>query len=229
MADEIDYGLAFLTGFLGGGHCVGMCGALVSAFFLRLGPFGRQTIVIAGYHGARVAVYALVGVLAAALGLTLVSTGIIGKAQALLQVFAGTLVIILGFDLMGLLPFRLPVIGLPAAAIERLLVGQGRRGPVQAAAVGGLINGLMPCALTLAMAVKATTAANPLQGGLLMLSFGLGTVPAMLLVGLASQRIGKAPRRWILKVAGLAVVAMGFATALQGVRFFEVMRNLPNW
>ena len=228
MSDEIDYGLAFLTGIFGGGHCIGMCGALVSAFFLRLGAPGRQAIVVASYHGARVAVYGLVGVLAATLGLALVSTGIIGKAQALL-LFAGTLVIILGFDLMGLLPFRRPAIGLPAVAIDHLLAVQGRRGPVLAAAVGGLINGLMPCALALAMAVKATTAANSLQGGLLMLAFGLGTVPAMLLVGLASHHIGTQTRRWILKVAGLAVIAMGFATALQGVRFFEVIRNLPNW
>jgi uncharacterized protein len=229
MSDELDYGLAFLTGILGGGHCIGMCGALVSACFVRLGAHGRHPMVIAGYHGARLAVYGLVGVLAAALGLALVSTGIIGKAQALLQVFAGTLVIILGFELLGLLPFRLPAIGLPADVIDRLLAGQHRRGPILVAAIGGLINGLMPCALTLAMAVKATTAANPLQGGLLMLVFGLGTVPAMLLVGLASNRIGTLSRRWILMVAGVAVIAMGFATALQGTRFFEVMRNLSNW
>ena len=229
MSNDLGYGLAFLTGLLGGGHCIGMCGVLVSAVFLRVGSPGRQAIVVAGYHGARIAIYALVGVLAATLGQTLVSTGIIGKAQALLQVLAGTLVIILGVDLLGLLPFRLPAIGLPAHVIDRLLAGQDRRGPILAAAVGGMINGLMPCALTLAMAVKATTATNPLQGGLLMLAFGLGTAPAMLLVGLASSRIGSVKRRWIPRVAGVAVIAMGFATALQGVRFFEIMRNLPNW
>jgi uncharacterized protein len=35
---ELSYWLAFMTGLLGSGHCLGMCGGLVSAFFMRLGP-----------------------------------------------------------------------------------------------------------------------------------------------------------------------------------------------
>ncbi|MEY2666148.1 MAG: hypothetical protein RLZZ384_319, partial [Pseudomonadota bacterium] len=30
-----DYGLAFMAGVLGSGHCLGMCGALVSGYFMN--------------------------------------------------------------------------------------------------------------------------------------------------------------------------------------------------
>lgn len=36
----LSYWLAFMTGLLGSGHCLGMCGGLVSAFFMRLGAKG---------------------------------------------------------------------------------------------------------------------------------------------------------------------------------------------
>jgi sulfite exporter TauE/SafE len=33
----ISYGAAFMVGLLGSGHCLGMCGGLVSAFFMKVG------------------------------------------------------------------------------------------------------------------------------------------------------------------------------------------------
>lgn len=229
MDSNIDYPLAFVTGLLGSGHCAGMCGALVSAFFVRLGEDGRRILPLACYHGARIGVYALFGVVAAIVGLALVSTGIIGKTQAILQILAGALVIVLGLDLLGALPARLPAIGLPAGMLAALLARGVRQGPALAAAGGGLVNGLMPCTLTLAMAVKATTAPDPLQGGLLMLTFGLGTLPAMLFLSVAFGRLGAHVRGRLLKAAALVVIVLGVGTLLQGARFFDVMRNLPNW
>jgi sulfite exporter TauE/SafE len=229
MSAELDLGLAFSAGLLGSGHCIGMCGSLVSAFFVRMGEGGRGWLPVACYHGTRIGIYTLVGIVAAMIGLALVSTGIIGKAQAILQILAGLIVIVLGLDILGWLPARLPAVGLPAAAARKLFAAAGRRGPVAGAAVGGLLNGLMPCALTLAMAVKATSAANPVQGGLVMLAFGLGTLPAMVFVSVVFGRLGAGLRGLLLKAAALVVIALGAATLAQGIRFFEVMRLLPNW
>lgn len=229
MDGYFDYGLAFTAGLLGSGHCVGMCGSLVSAFFVRMGDGGKGVLPLVSYHGSRIAIYTLVGVVAAAAGLALVSTGIIGKAQAILQILAGVVVIVLGLDILGWLPVRLPAIGLPAGAARRIFATAGRRGPVWGAAAGGVMNGLMPCALTLAVAVKATSAAHPFQGGLLMLSFGLGTLPAMVFVSVVFGRLGAGLRGVLLKGAALVVIVLGVATLMQGVRFFEIMRQLANW
>jgi sulfite exporter TauE/SafE len=91
------------------------------------------------------------------------------------------------------------------------------------------MNGLMPCAMTLAIAVKATSAAHPLQGGLLMLAFGLGTLPAMVFVSVVFNRLGAGLRGLLLKGAAVVVIGLGVVTLMQGVRFFEVMRHLADW
>jgi uncharacterized protein len=225
VGGELDYTLAFMAGILGSGHCVGMCGSLVSACFVRMGEAGRGRIPALAYHGARVSVYVLVGLLAAALGLALVSTGIVGKVQGILQIAAGLVVILLGLDILGWLPRRLPLVGVPVAAFGRCYFAAAAKG----AALAGLMNGLMPCALTLAVAVKATAVPQVWQGGLLMLAFGLGTLPSMLFVSFVLGRLGARARGWLLRGAAVLVIALGAATLAQGLRFFAVMKNLSNW
>ena len=78
------YFAAFMTGILGSGHCLGMCGSLVCGYFIRARTAGNGRLNIApylAYHGARISVYGVVGLIAAALGAVLVSTGQIGLAQ----------------------------------------------------------------------------------------------------------------------------------------------------
>ena len=229
MEGEIDYTLAFMAGILGSGHCVGMCGSLVSACFVRMGEAGRGAVPALAYHGARVSIYVLVGLLAAALGLALVSTGIVGKVQGILQIVAGVVVIALGLDILGWLPRRLPLIGMPMRTFGKYYFATAAKGSARGAAMAGLMNGLMPCALTLAVAVKATVASEIWQGGLLMLAFGLGTLPSMLFVSFVLGRLGAAARGWLLKGAAIVVIALGAATLMQGLRFFAVMKNLSNW
>ena len=72
---EFSYGLAFMTGILGSGHCLGMCGSLVSGFFMRHGATSSAPYLI--YHAARVSVYGLIGLTAASLGAVLVQIALI--------------------------------------------------------------------------------------------------------------------------------------------------------
>jgi hypothetical protein len=65
-----------------------------------------------------------------------------------------------------------------------------QKGPVLGAAISGAINGLMPCSMTMAMAVKATTAPSPPEGMLLMLAFGAGTLPSMLFASVLFGKLG---------------------------------------
>ena len=226
-AAEFSYWLAFMTGLLGAGHCLGMCGGLVSAFFIKVGA-GRTAppVSFLAYHAARVGVYALVGLIAAALGAALVSTGRLGLAQGLLQIVAGAVVILLGFDLLGLAPIRNAWGFAPLAWLRKQFMGATQKGPVVGALIGGAINGLMPCSMTMAMAVQATTAPSPAAGMLLMLAFGAGTLPAMLSASVLFGKLGPRLRGWLLKGAALFVVALGLSTLWQGLRYFLVMYRL---
>jgi len=221
---SFSYTLAFMTGLLGSGHCLGMCGGLVSSFFMRLGA--RGVLPYLAYHGARIGIYALVGLIAAGLGTVLVQTGSFGKLQGLLQIVAGMVVILLGLDLLGVSPLRNSLGFAPLAWLRRQFGQAVQKGPLLGAAIGGAINGLMPCSMTMAMAVKATTAPSLGEGGLLMLAFGAGTLPAMLSASVLFGRLGPRFRGWLLKGAALFVIALGISTLWQGVDYYLVMRKL---
>jgi sulfite exporter TauE/SafE len=221
---EFSYALAFMTGLLGSGHCLGMCGGLVSAFFMKLQTRGAWPYLT--YHAARIAVYALIGLIAAALGAVLVATGRIGLAQGILQIVAGALVILLGFDLLGIAPIRNAWGFAPLAWLRKQFMGATQKGPVIGALIGGAINGLMPCSMTMAMAVQATTAPSPPEGMLLMLAFGAGTLPSMLSASVLFGKLGPRLRGWLLKGAALFVIALGVSTLWQGLRYFLVMLKL---
>ncbi|MCA1974008.1 MAG: sulfite exporter TauE/SafE family protein [Caenispirillum sp.] len=218
------YALAFMTGLLGSGHCLGMCGGLVSAFFIKLQARGPWPYL--AYHAGRIGMYALVGLAAALLGAVLVSSGRIGLAQGLLQIVAGLVVILLGLDLLGVSPIRNAWGFAPIAWLRRQFMGAAQKGPVLGAAIGGAINGMMPCSMTMAMAVQATTAPSPPEGMLLMLAFGAGTLPSMLSASFLFGRLGPRLRGWLLKGAALTVIVLGISTLWQGVRFFLVMFRL---
>jgi sulfite exporter TauE/SafE len=229
MIAEFSYWLAFTTGILGSGHCIGMCGALVSGFFLKFAGQDKSLLPVAAYHAARLTMYTLVGLIAAALGAVLVQTGIVGKAQGILQIVAGIVVILLGLETMGMSPWRLTFAFAKVSWLHRLLFEAPKRGPVLGAAIGGMVNGLMPCSMTMAMAVKATTAASPLEGGLLLLAFGAGTLPSMLFVSLLFGKLGVKVRGMLLKGAAVIVILLGLATVYQGIAYYGIMSKLGNW
>ncbi len=224
---EFSYWLAFMTGILGSGHCLGMCGSLVSGFFMRHGASSSAPYLV--YHAARVSVYGLIGLTAASLGAVLVQTGLFGKAQGILQIAAGLIVILLGLDLLGVSPIRNTLSFAPLAWLRRQFAESTKRGPLVGAAIAGSLNGLMPCSMTMAMAVQATTAPSPAQGGLLLLAFGAGTLPSMLAASYLFGKLGAKTRGMLLRGAALFVIALGISTLWQGLAYYNVMRNLANW
>lgn len=213
-----------MVGLLGSGHCLGMCGGLVSAFFMKLKARGPWPYL--AYHLARVSIYAVIGLVAALLGTVIVASGGVGLAQGVLQIVAGVVIILLGLDLLGVSPIRNTHGFAPVAWLRRQFAGATQKGPVLGAMIGGAINGLMPCSMTMAMAVQATTAPSPPQGMLLMLAFGAGTLPSMLSASVLFGKLGPALRGWLLKGAALFVIALGASTLWQGVRFYLVMHKL---
>ena len=221
---EFSYALAFMTGLLGSGHCLGMCGGLVSAFFAKVSHGGTPAYL--AYHAARLAIYTLIGFIAAALGAVIVASGGVGLAQGVLQIVDGRVVIRLGVDLLGVSPIRNTVGFAPLAWLRRQFVAATQKGPVLGAAIGGAINGLMPCSMTMAMAVQATTAPSVPEGMLLMLAFGAGTLPSMMSASVLFGKLGPRLRGWLLRGAALFVIALGVSTLWQGVRFYLVMYRL---
>lgn len=218
-AGGFDYSLAFMAGLLGSGHCLGMCGALVSGYFMKAGP-NRSYLPYFAYQLARIFVYTMVGFAAASLGVVLVSSGLFGKLQSLLQMVIGAVVILLALGILGWIPFQGSIRLIPMNMLRKGYATASRKGPVIGASLAGLLNGLMPCPLTFAMAVKATSAATITEGGLLMLTFGAGTLPMMMFISVAFGKMSAHLRGLMLKTAALIMIAMGSNTIYMGLSFY---------
>ncbi|WP_198942679.1 sulfite exporter TauE/SafE family protein [Methyloprofundus sedimenti] len=211
------YALALMTGFFGSGHCAGMCGALVAGFFMKTEK--KSVWPYLAYHFARITMYTIVGITAALLGVALVSTGLLGHIQGFLQVTIGFFVIILALGIVGLSPWQFSMKYMPTKILNKIFMSAARRGSVLGASMGGMLNGLMPCPLTFAMAVNATSAPGPIEGGLMMLALGIGTLPTMLVVTFAFGKLGTKARGLMLKFAAVLMIVMGANTMYNGIRF----------
>ena len=218
-AGGFDYTLAFIAGFLGSGHCLGMCGALVSGYFMNLGK-QRSYLPYLTYQLTRISVYSFFGMAAASVGVVLIASGLFGKIQSLLQAFIGVVVILLAFGILGWLPWQGSVKLLPMSWLRKGYANSRTQGPVLGSMLAGLLNGLMPCPLTFAMAVKAASATSIYEGGALMLAFGAGTLPMMLFISLAFGKISAHIRGLMYKAAALVMLAMGVNTLYRGLSFY---------
>jgi len=218
-ATGFDYTLAFLAGLLGSGHCLGMCGALVSGYFMNPGK-DRSVLPYFAYQLARISVYISIGFLASALGMVLVSSGVFGKVQSILQMIIGSVVIILALGIIGLIPFQGSIKLLPMNWFRQCYTWARQRNPTIGAIIAGFLNGLMPCPLTFAMYVQATSATSIVEGGQLMLAFGVGTLPTMIFISVAFAKMGASLRGLMLKSAAVIMIFMGLNTVYKGLSFY---------
>ncbi|WP_447928048.1 sulfite exporter TauE/SafE family protein [Vreelandella sp. EE27] len=205
---------ALVFGLLGGAHCIGMCGGIMSALAFAVPPSmrspARMTGLLLGYNLGRVSSYMLAGALAAGLG-TLASLA--PAARLTLQVFAAVMLILMALYIAnwwkGLL--ALEALG---RRLWRHIEPAGRRlMPVvhlpQAFALGALW-GWLPCGLVYSMLAWSMASASPTQGALLMGAFGLGTLPALLATGFAARTLAGLIRHPATRVVA-ALLIIGFA------------------
>jgi len=231
MSGEFGCLLAFTTGLLGAFHCLGMCGGLAGGYFAGHGcgrGWKQKILPQLGYHGMRISIYVLLGILGAVLGRILVQSGLFGKGQGLLMILAGIAIMVIGLGLAGLLPWwrRKPCSADSCNTIRFEERPQIRRWlPLLA----GTVNGLVPCSLVFSVAIKATATADPVQSGLLMLCFGLGTLPTMALVTSVGAVVGALSRDVVEMLTGAVVVLLGAWTLYEGIVFYGIMRGLANW
>jgi sulfite exporter TauE/SafE len=193
----------FLVGLTGSAaHCAPMCGPFVMAQVtdrLAAVPAPRLcelTRLKAGlllpYHAGRILTYAGLGAAAAWLGTGAASLpGFRGLSGALLVAAA------LLFAAQGLkrfLPRFVPHARAPwFGPVMRLASGLDRTRFSGTLALG-LLLGLLPCGLLYAALTAAAASADPLRGAAAMAGFGLGTMPALMAIGLvghaAARRFG---------------------------------------
>jgi sulfite exporter TauE/SafE len=221
--DPIQLAVLFTTGLaISVGHCTGMCGPIVTAFAMSQRKRGVQSlrlhVALARYHGGRLLAYLMIGLLFGALakGGASLSSG----AQGIATLVAGSLMLGVGLILSGIFP---GIGGRVVRALSRRVgceIGRllgARSGAAQIAL--GFFNGLLPCGPVAAVALAAAAAAasgRPLLSLLAMVAYGLGTVPALYVLGAGVTWMGPRLRRRLFRAGHLLLVAVAVQLMARG-------------
>jgi len=204
--------LMLSLGFMGSLHCIGMCGGLVTAVSMSQTSIWWTGLLI--YQLGRISTYALLGLL---VGLTGASLSAFGGdlLQRILAISAGILMIIFALNLAGWLPDPLRRFS-SWASRKSGLAGLARRASEHGRAGNwytlGLANGLLPCGLVYAALSLVLATGDAQTGTMMMATFGLGTIPAMMLVPSLLHSMTPALRSSAMRLAAVMIMAMGFIT-----------------
>lgn len=213
---------------LGSLHCAGMCGGFVAVYAGGLERGGARVRLGAhlAYSAGRLAAYASLGAAAGALGAALDATGRLAGVQRAAAVVAGALIVLWGaLALAESRGVRLP--RLVAAPALRGLVRRGveavaARPPAARGLAMGLLTGLLPCGWLYAFVITAAGTGSALAGAATMAVFWLGTLPAMIGVGIGLAVVSAPLRRYVPTACALAMIALGLLSVAGRARPLDV-------
>ena len=210
--------LALFMGGLTGGvtHCAGMCGPFVLAQAggsdtgMRLERL--RTAALVPYHLGRITTYVMLAyVLSSFTGFIFINSPARGALSAVMLALAGVVFLVNAFPLLApLFPWGLRFHNfIPVRMIEkasaRFLFGTS----IWRRYMLGLLLGFMPCGMVMAALLASASAPTAMHGALAMAAFGMGTVPALVVVAAGGDVLR---RRWPAAAQGfsmLLIVASG--------------------
>ncbi|MGW8221324.1 MAG: sulfite exporter TauE/SafE family protein [Syntrophobacteria bacterium] len=229
LSTETIYFVIFTTGLaVGFGHCIGMCGPIVVSLSLSLK--GRSVLVPhLLYNGGRITTYGLLGGVMGATGSFTRVVASIGSFQKGVMIFTGILIVVMGLAMAGWVPLG-EIFGdyyNPQGLLSR---GFRKLSETRSAATYyplGMLLGLLPCGpvytALLAAARAGMETQNTMEGVLigvgLMLSFGLGTVVALLLIAKLAD-LGWLKRRDVIyKISSVLMIIVGVYFVVKAIRY----------
>jgi sulfite exporter TauE/SafE len=223
-----------LASLLGSLHCVGMCGGFVTFYAGAASAESKRRFALShvAYNGGRMVTYIILGALSGGLGAALNKTGILLGAQNIAIYAAGVLMILWGVFMLarqqGLssLHFRLPR-GFQLW-LQRRHQSLRDKPPLVRAGLLGLLSTFLPCGWLYAFAVTASGTGSPVKGGIIMFAFWLGTVPALLGLGLSVQHLSLRFRKALPTLSAVAILMVGFVTLWQRTSIASIPAIRPS-
>jgi len=224
------YALLFIAGFAGSFHCIGMCGGFACALGADARGASATSLRHMLYNTGRLSTYCFLGALAGALGQVICTSPAAGSPRAAallgasldvgqraLAVMAGLLMILMALRFFGVRAWHGIASGFGGSTLVLSLRSLlGRRGFAAPLALG-VLNGFLPCPLVYAMVAQAASTFDVLAGCLSMVAFGLGTFPAMLVMGGVGRLLAPSWRLRAVRVAGSFILALGLVTLSRGI------------
>ncbi len=216
MSINAIFEIGFLMGLLGSVHCIGMCGPLVLALPMAQKTNLEKWGVLFLYHFGKISSYSMLGVLFGLFGSQLPLFGV----QENISIFIGILMLIyVGYvfvlkpkQKLGFLQFNL----LYSSITKQLGVLFKHKNKLAFYLIG-FLNGLLPCGMVYLALTSALATQNIFYGGWLMAFFGLGTLPALIMVAIGGQYFGTKFRQQLQSLLPVFIFSMGVLLILRGL------------
>lgn len=213
-------------GFFGSlGHCIGMCGGFIVTYTsTKIDPHSSkfsQTVSHLLYNSGRISSYVILGALFGAFGSLWEATPLL---RAIMFTFAGVMMILMGLSLTGKLRFlnsieyNLTQKSWYKRLFQKLITGNTK----SSFYFLGMLNGFFPCGLVYGALVWAMATGSILGGAVVMLLFGLSTVPALFSFGFFVGILKQTQfRKVMLQVASLTIILFGAWTLYKAYVQFQ--------
>lgn len=223
---------AFLLGFLGSLHCVGMCGPIALALPRTEQRWGAVVGALL-YNLGRILTYLLLGLIIGVFGRGLFMAGV----QAWFSVLIGALLIVvalLSLNVEGYIK-QIPVVHQLQNWVSRSMAKLLQKEGLATHFYIGALNGLLPCGLVYVAVAGAVLSDTWVQSALYMGGFGAGTMPLMLGAALAGQFISVNWRHKLRRLSPVLLGLFGLYFMARGInfhlpetlRFWEIGQEVP--
>lgn len=198
---------AFLIGLIGAGHCMGMCGGIAS--MLTIGQQSSSNLIPIFYNTGRLLSYAFIGAIVGGAVASISELSSINNVLTWLRLAAALFMILLACYIgrwwQGLL--HIEKLG---QSIWKFISPAGKsllplRSPVHAIPFG-FVWGWLPCGLVYSTLTWSAVSGSAVNGASIMLAFGLGTLPAMLLMGFGATYLHKLQQSKVFRNLGAFIL-----------------------
>ncbi|MGJ8682345.1 sulfite exporter TauE/SafE family protein [Paraglaciecola sp.] len=217
---DVNFISALLIGLAGGVHCVGMCGGIVGAFSFSIPKSANILPYTLAYNFGRIFSYAIAGCVTGSLGK--IFSNQVHQGLIILQLLSALFLALLALYISGwwngltriekighiiwkkiqpwskkFIPFKSPLYALPY----------------------GVIWGWLPCGLVYSILTWSLASGSSIQGAIIMLGFGLGTLPIMILTALGFTKI-----QATIQQAGVRNIISLLLLLFAGFQLFKTMQ-----
>jgi len=192
--NEVSYLAALVLGLMGAGHCIGMCGGIINAlsFTTSTKKVKKKWVNLFAYQFGRIMSYSTFGLLGGLMGQQIEHA----STMPILKITSGVLLILMGLYLSRIWMLLTYLEKFGHRLWSKISPLSKKLLPVRLtrqALLLGVLWGWLPCGLVYSSLGFAITEASPLNSALFMFAFGVGTLPATLLVGTTSLNL----KRWL--------------------------------
>ncbi len=197
-------------------HCVGMCGPLVMSVPVQHLPDDKKTTGILLYQLGRIGTYVLLGIIAGFVGWRIYAAGF----QQLFSIILGILILLMlsGSFFLN----KLHSNNWLNQKVTQFMFWAIRRQAPFGMLLMGAANGLLPCGMVY-VAITGAMATGTVPGAaLFMLSFGIGTLPALLVLAFWGVKLNWQTRRYMQKMVPYVVALTGILLIIRGLNL-----NIP--